>query len=85
MTRTDDGIKAGEIGTARWHRQWMNLSVGEEVSLQPFDPVASDGKGCYLAKLVLQVGYMQDRGEAREVESDDLAKIFGSVQHRLSS
>ena len=58
----------------------MNLSVGEEVSLQPFDPVATDGKGCYLARLVLQVGYMQDRGEAREVDSEDLAKIFGNVQ-----
>lgn len=50
----DDSCSSGDVGTSALHRRWANLSLGETVTIQPFDPL-SEGQNCYLGTLKLEV------------------------------
>ncbi len=69
-------IAPGSIGAGSLQRTWAQLSVGQQVSVEAFDPY-SQGSGVYLAGLDLEVDFIA-RGttNAEAYSQDELAARF---------
>ncbi|ORZ30023.1 P-loop containing nucleoside triphosphate hydrolase protein [Catenaria anguillulae PL171] len=37
--KTDPSVQAGEIGTNQFHRKWAQLSLNQQVTVDPYDPI----------------------------------------------
>ena len=53
MTRVDNSIQVGSVGTTLFQRRFANLSLGQDVKIKAYDPIR-EGEG-YLATLTLMV------------------------------
>ena len=65
------------------HRRWASFSLGQEVSVAPYDP-ASESPYHYLGKLELEVGFYRKNQDIKEhFDTDEMSKIFCQVFYQL--
>ncbi|CAG8759975.1 10383_t:CDS:2, partial [Racocetra fulgida] len=68
-----------QIGTSMAHRRWASLSLGQEVSIAPYDP-SLESTNIYLGKLDLEVGFLRKTTENKEhFDTEEMSKIFYEV------
>jgi vesicle-fusing ATPase len=74
-----DMSKRGEIGTSSLHRTWAQLSLGQKVSVVPYDP-KNDSTIDMLDTLVIQVEFLKkNQTNSTPYDVDDLSMIFRTV------
>ncbi|KAI3654864.1 hypothetical protein MP228_000244 [Amoeboaphelidium protococcarum] len=72
----DDTCAPGEVGTSSFHRRWANLSLGEVVSVTPYDPSA-DGSQAYLASMSIEIGFLRKTLDIKdEFDTNEMSKVF---------
>lgn len=73
-------IQAGTIGCGLLQRQWAQLSLGQEVNVEAYDPFSAQGQGVYLAGVDLEVDFLA-RGIVNDqpYSQDELAERFIQV------
>jgi len=74
--RNDQTMQQGYLGAAKWHRQWVYLSIGEDVQVLPFDIIKQDGKNSFINTITLQLRYNAERGQTDEFDGEKVAEIF---------
>lgn len=75
----DRSMQKNEIGINGTHRRWANFSVGQKVTVDPFD-IHSEGIDIYLANLKLDLEFYQKSNRMTdEFKEEDLAQAFSIV------
>ena len=75
----DESCQPGEIGFSNLHRRWANLSLGEQVQVQPFDPT-TESSNCYMSSAKLEVGFHRKALDIKdEFDAGDMQKVFCTV------
>ncbi|KAI9277564.1 P-loop containing nucleoside triphosphate hydrolase protein [Sporodiniella umbellata] len=79
--RTDRTMQKGQIGINGTHRRWAAFSVGQKVTVDPFD-IHSEGIDIYLANLKLDLEFYQKSNRMTdEFKEEDLAQAFSVNFH----
>jgi len=69
-------VQPGTIGITAFHRQWLLLSAGDVVSVEPLD-VRTLGNEIYLGSIDIDLGFWNKRLEiAEQFSADDITKTF---------
>ncbi|KZV94230.1 AAA-domain-containing protein [Exidia glandulosa HHB12029] len=69
-------IQPGSVGVSAFHRQWLQLSQGDNVQVEPLD-MRSIGNEIYLSSLDVDLGFWNKRLDiAEQFSADDIAATF---------
>lgn len=79
------------MGAGRLHRQWAQLSVNQEISLEPYDPY-SDGLDIFIGTLEIQVRLWKKlsqqekdalKGKELEFDATKMATVLATVRYSV--
>ncbi|CAG8486068.1 1360_t:CDS:10 [Acaulospora morrowiae] len=74
--RQDEKQQSQQIGTSYAHRRWASFSLGQEVSVVPYDP-SSESPFIYIVKLDVEVGFLRRTTEIKEhFDTVEMSKIY---------
>ncbi|CAG8670850.1 18051_t:CDS:10 [Dentiscutata erythropus] len=75
-----------QIGTSMVHRRWASLSLGQEVSIAPYDP-SFESPNIYLGRLDLEVSFLRKTTEIKEhFDTEEMSKIcFEAFNNQIFS
>ncbi|KAF9506121.1 hypothetical protein BS47DRAFT_1353273 [Hydnum rufescens UP504] len=69
-------VQPGAIGVTSYHRQWIGLSPGDVVNVEPID-FSMMGNDCYLGSIDVEVSFLKRNAQATEVfDADDMARAY---------
>lgn len=72
-------MQKGQIGINGVHRRWASFSVGQEVTVEPYD-IHSEGMDIYLGNLKLDIDFFQRSSRyPDEFKEEELDKAFSVV------
>lgn len=72
-------MQKGQIGINGVHRRWASFSVGQEVTVEPYN-IHSEGMDIYLGNLKMDIDFFQRSSRLPdEFKEEDLAKAFSVV------
>ncbi|KAG2235194.1 P-loop containing nucleoside triphosphate hydrolase protein [Thamnidium elegans] len=79
--RIDRAMRRGQIGINGVHRRWASFSVGQEVTVEPYD-IHSEGMDIYLGNLKLDIDFFQRSSRyPDEFKEEELDKAFSVNFH----
>ncbi|RHZ57043.1 hypothetical protein Glove_395g6 [Diversispora epigaea] len=74
--KADESQASHQIGTSMVHRRWASLSLGQEVTVVPYDPFA-ESSFVYMIKLDLEVGFLRKITDIKEhFDTIEMSKIY---------
>ncbi|KAK9371306.1 P-loop containing nucleoside triphosphate hydrolase protein [Lipomyces kononenkoae] len=80
MTRAD-AMASGTAGASGVQREWAGWSLGQDVTIAPFDPF-KNGSQAYLGSLDLEIGFnSRNKISDQQYDQDELAKWFTTLYH----
>lgn len=75
-------MQKGQIGINGVHRRWASFSVGQEVTVEPYD-IHSEGMDIYLGNLKLDIDFFQRSSRyPDEFKEEELDKAFSVVKKK---
>ncbi|KAI8369852.1 P-loop containing nucleoside triphosphate hydrolase protein [Choanephora cucurbitarum] len=79
--RVDRSIQKNQIGINGTHRRWASFSIGQRVTVDPFD-IHSEGMDIYLGSLKMDLDFFQRSNRLPdEFKEEDLAQAFSVNFH----
>lgn len=84
--RAENGVSVGQLGLAGTHRNWLQLALGDEVSVEPFDPDTYT-RDCYLETVRIEVDVLKKQAQtALTFDTERMAEVFSAnfQRHILS-
>ncbi|KAJ3367800.1 transport between ER and Golgi ATPase protein [Allomyces arbusculus] len=74
--KSDTRVNPGEIGTSALHRKWASLALNQEVTVQPYDPLAA-GAAIAASTITFEINTFRARQQVAEaLDSSALAKTI---------
>ncbi|CAG8598288.1 35733_t:CDS:10 [Gigaspora margarita] len=74
--QAEESLPPRQIGASQAHRRWASLSVGQEVSIAPYDP-SLESPNIYLGRLDLEVSFSRKTTEIKEhFDTEEMSKRF---------
>lgn len=74
-------MQPGTVGASGVQREWAAWSLGQEITIVPFDPFRSGGQ-VYLGSLDVEIGFNnRNKISEQQYDQDELAKWFTTLYH----
>ena len=79
--RADNGTAAGQVGLSSTHRNWMQLALNDEITLESFDPTRNPQS--FLETARFEVDVLKKSGQtALTFDTDRMAEVFTATYGR---
>lgn len=79
LLRADENQGQNHIGTSMAHRRWASLSLGQEVTVVPYDPFV-ESPFVFIIKLDVEVGFLRKTVDSKDhFDTEEMTKIYCMV------